>query len=170
MKIKYLLTAASVSLSLLVLPIYAVSGDIDKDKTNDTVKKIQTAGKRFDINKNGLKRGNCDNCEKDPIKALEEKKAEIQEKAKEGKITKEKADELCKKIDERIKEIQEFDKLSVEQKKERIIKKFNEVLEKKINEGEIAKEEAEFMRKEFNEKIKNWDGKGYPRFRIKRPR
>lgn len=168
MKIKFLLTAALASFSLLISPVYAVPEN-NKDRTNDIVKKIQTTGERFEIKRNGTTRGSYDKCVKDPIKMLEEKKAEIQEKLKEGKITKEKADELTIKIDERIKEIKEFDKLTTEQKKEKLIKKFDEVMDKKIKEGRITKEEAEILKKEFNEKIKNWDGKGYPRFRIKRP-
>gem|GEM_PF-2349124 len=104
---------------------------------------------------------------KDPLKKLEEKKENIGKDLKEGKITKEKADELTKKIDERIKQINEFNSLPLPEKKQRLSKNFNSSLEKKILEGKLTKEEGEKLQADFNKQLESWDGKDFPRFKLK---
>jgi len=106
----------------------------------------------------------CDNCDKDPIEKLEEKKQEIQKELKEGKISKEKADELTKKIDRRIERIKKFNSLSLPEKKEHLSKNFKLRLEQQIKDGRITNEEGEKLLADFNKQLESWDGKQPPKF------
>ncbi len=101
---------------------------------------------------------------KDPLKRLQEKREKIQSLLKEGKITKEKADSITSRIDSKIKKIEEFNKLSPEQKKEKLMNDFKERLEKKVKDGRLTRGKADSMLKEFTEKVQKWDGNGYPGF------
>jgi polyhydroxyalkanoate synthesis regulator phasin len=101
----------------------------------------------------------------DPIKALKERKEKVKSLVKEGKISKEKADAINAKIDEKIKRIEEFNKLPVEQKREKLISGFQAFVERKVKEGKLTKEEAEELVKEFTDRIQKWNGKGYPDLR-----
>jgi len=101
---------------------------------------------------------------KDPVKDLERRKKEVKSLLKEGKISKEKADEIIKKLDDRIKKIKEFNKLPLEKKKEKLINDFKARIDKEIEEGRITKEKADELLKEFTKRIEQWDGKGYPIF------
>jgi len=103
----------------------------------------------------------------DPLEALKKKKEKIQSMLKEGKISKEEADAINARIDKKIKEIEEFNKLSPEQKKDKLMKGFKESVEKGVKSGKLTREKADEMIKKFNEKLQNWDGKGYPDFLIK---
>lgn len=105
---------------------------------------------------------NQDEKKIDPIKVLERKKEKIKKLHKEGKITKEKAEEKLKKIDKKIEEVKEFQKLPLEQKRERVINNFKRELDMLVRDGKMKPEEAERLLKEVTEKIKNWDGSGYP--------
>lgn len=106
----------------------------------------------------------CSEFEKDPIKALESRKAEVQSLFNDGKITKEKADAITARIDGRIKEINEFNKLSVQEKRVKLINDFKTFIDNKVKEGKLTKEEADIKVKDFNDKVTKWDGKGYPKF------
>lgn len=126
---------------------------------NDAEKKEKKDFKGEECKKGrGLKK------QKDPIKALESKKEKIQKLLKEGKITKEKADAITAKIDAKIKEIQEFNKLPLKQKKEKLISNFKASIERKVKEGKLSQDKADELIKKFNEKVQKWDGSGYPRF------
>ena len=111
-----------------------------------------------------------DKCEKDPIKRLEERKNDIEKEYKEGKITKEKADELTKKIDERIVKIKEFNSLTLPQKKERLNQKFKAHIEQNVKKGNMTKEEGDKAIQEFNKYLENWDGNNFPKFKGKSER
>lgn len=111
-----------------------------------------------------------DKCDKDPLKRLEERKENIQKEYKEGKITKEKADELTEKIDKHIAKIKEFNSLSLPQKKEHLSAKFKSHVERNVQDGKITKEEGEKIIKDFNKELDNWDGKEFPRFMGKGPK
>lgn len=114
--------------------------------------------------KDHKKHDKCD-CDKDPIKRLEERKQDIQKEYNEGKITKDKADELTKKIDERIVKIKEFNSLPLQEKKERLNEKFKSHIEREIKDGKITKEEGEKAIQEFNKQLENWDGNDFPKFK-----
>ncbi len=96
---------------------------------------------------------------KDPIKSLENRKEKIQTMLKEGKITKEKADKITAKINTKIKEIQDFEKLTLPQKKEKLINDFKSKLEERVKEGKIDKSQAVAKLKEFSQEVEKWDGK-----------
>ncbi len=98
----------------------------------------------------------------DPIKILERKKEQIDQLVREGRMTQEMAEKIKAKIDARIREIEEFDRLSPEQKKEKLMQKYKEYLDRKVRSGHLSKEKADEMFEEFRKKIQEWDGKGYP--------
>jgi hypothetical protein len=102
--------------------------------------------------------------ERDPLKRMENKKESIQKEYKEGKLTKEKADELTKKIDKRIEKIKEFNSLSLPQKKEQLSLKVKSRIEQDVKNNKITKEEGEKIFKAFSEELENWDGKEFPGF------
>ncbi|MDP4180278.1 MAG: hypothetical protein Q8942_04205 [Bacillota bacterium] len=104
---------------------------------------------------------------KDPIKALENKKEKIQSLVKEGKISKEIADEKIAKIDSKIKEIKIFNNLPLEQKREKLINNRKTHIEKLVKEGKLDRSKADSILKDYTEKINKWDGNGYPRFHSK---
>ncbi len=104
----------------------------------------------------------------DPIKILKERKKKIESLRKEGKISDEKAKELTKKINERIKKVEEFKKLPLNKKKELLLQSFKVKLDSLLKAGEITQEQADEILKEFLEKLEKWDGSGYPGFHGKR--
>lgn len=105
-----------------------------------------------------------------PVKALEDRKAEIESAVKEGKLPREKADKMIDHINKIISSVKDFDKLSVTQKKEKLKKDFNTIIEKKIEKGYINKDKADALIKDFGDKIEKWDGKGYPQFNFIGPK
>lgn len=112
-----------------------------------------------------LKHKDCDNCDKDPLKRLQERKELIQKEYKEGKITKEKADELTERIDKHIQKVKEFNSMSLPQKKEHLKAKFKAHIEKEIKNGKITKEEGDKLLGEFDKELEKWDGTaGFPKF------
>lgn len=115
---------------------------------------------------NGRKRRKGCNCEfvKDPLSVLENKKSEVQRLLKEGKISKEKAEAIIRKIDKRIAEIHAFNKLTLEQKREKLKKDCKEFLDSQVEQGRLEPEKAERIYMEYSEKLEKWDGTGYPKF------
>ena len=104
----------------------------------------------------------CADFDKDPVKALECRKAKIQSMLKAGEITKEEAAEKTARIDARIAKINEFNKLTLPQKKAKLIEDFKASVNNKVKDGRITQEKADTLTREFNEMIGNWDGNGYP--------
>lgn len=104
---------------------------------------------------------------KDPLRALESRKVKIQSLLKEGKITKENADERIARIDSKIKEIQSFNKLTLPQKKDKLIYDCKASVEKLVKEGKLDRVKADTLLKNYSEKINKWDGNGYPHFHTK---
>lgn len=102
--------------------------------------------------------------ENDPIKVLESLKENIQEKLEAGKISEEKAEFLNARIEKRIKEVRDFNKLSLEEKKSKLISDLESRLNKKVLKERIPQEKADEILKTETEKIQNWDGKSYPEF------
>jgi len=100
--------------------------------------------------------------EKDPIKYLERMKQKVQTLLKEGKITKEEADKINAKIDEKIKKINEFNRLPLDKKKEKLLSNLKDHLEKKVKEGKLTKSQMNKIMKDYEKKVKEWDGNGFP--------
>lgn len=159
MKVAKILSAAVIASCLMVTSAFAAPANPDlsngPQQKNEDVKKDSKC-KDFKGGK-GIK-------EKDPIKALENRKAKVQSLLKEGKITKEKADKITARIDEKIKTINEFNKLTPDQKRAKLTEDFKTFMAKKVKEGKLTQEQADERIKAFNEKVKQWDGTGYPHF------
>lgn len=105
---------------------------------------------------------------KDPIAALKEARKKVEEMKKQGKISKEKADELIKQIDEKIRKIEEFNRLPLEQRKEMLIEHYKNKIAEKVNQGKLTQEHADELIRNFTEKVKEWDGKSFIEFHSKK--
>lgn len=104
----------------------------------------------------------CSEKEEDPIKKLQGKKEKIQKLFEEGKLTKEEAEAKIKLIDEKIKKIEEFNKLPLSKKKEKLIENFKNFTDDMVRKGKITQEKAEELVKEYESKVNRWDGNGKP--------
>lgn len=100
--------------------------------------------------------------EKDILQKLENRKVKIQEKVSEGKISTEKANKIKARIDQRINKVKEISKLSPDKKKAALIADFKELMNKKVQNNRLTKEEADTLIKKYTEKVNSWDGNGYP--------
>lgn len=162
MKISRILAAMVLSLGVFSLSVFAAP-NITNSPDNGT--QLQKDGKERKIDTEKKFKDKCGDFKKckDPIKFLEMKKQKIRKMQEENKITKEKADEIISRIDARIKEIEEFNKLPLDQKKERMLEKFKKSMDEKVQKGKITREEADKRIQKFKEKIEKWDGNGYPR-------
>lgn len=139
-------------------------GDLKKDNNKDSKQekdeKFKNDGKLKDD------KGSCEKC-KDPLQILQHRKELVQKALEEGKITKQEADAITARIDEKIKEIEEFNKLDLPQKKEKLMSKFKAFVEQGVKEGKITEEKKEELIRQFTEKLEKWDGNGYPLIRWK---
>lgn len=167
MKFSTLLAAVLAATYLMSAAVFAVpdaSSSLDSRSIKRERDNAEMKPKHLDKDK--LKEKH-EEFHRDPIKVLESRKEKIQTMLKEGKITKEKADAITARINAKISEIQEFNKLTVKQKKEKLMSDFKAHAEKKIEKGKITREKADAMLREFAEKIEKWDGNGYPSFRMR---
>jgi ribosomal protein S20 len=154
MKFKGLATAALVTSLTAAVFAAPVAGDVYTQRQQSPMRNA----KMVFMHENGGCRD-----QQDPIKFLEDKKAKIQQELQEGKITKEQADEKISKIDSKIKAIEEFKKLSVPEKKEKMISHFKARLDRKVESGKLDQNKADELLAEFTEKINQWDGTGFPK-------
>lgn len=100
----------------------------------------------------------------DPEKMLESKKERVQSMLKDGKIDQEKANEIIDGIDLKLKEIQEFNSLTLEQKKAKLLGDLKTSLDQRVADGKLTQEKADECLKNYAEKLETWDGSGYPGF------
>lgn len=168
MKFPRILSAAVITTCLTATAAFAApdvsspSNVAVSQQKSDTVKK-----ERKDFKGEGFKHKHDGIKQQDPIKALQRKKEKIQTLLKDGKITKEKADAIIARIDSKIKEIEEFNKLTPQQKKDKLISGFKASVGKRVEEGKLTQEKADELVKKFTEKVQKWDGNGYPQFHKK---
>lgn len=73
---------------------------------------------------------------------LEGLKEKTEKRLKAGEITEEEAGRIKTRIEERIKEIKEFEKLPLEEKKKLLISSLESRLEKKVEENKLSQEKA----------------------------
>ncbi|HEX9061058.1 MAG TPA: hypothetical protein VF941_12835, partial [Clostridia bacterium] len=97
--------------------------------------------------------------EMDPVKGLENAKARIQELVKAGKLTQDKADKEIAQIDAKIKEIKDFNALTLDQKKAKLISDYKASIQKMVTAGKLTQDKADQMIKNYTDKINKWDGK-----------
>ncbi|MDP4179659.1 MAG: hypothetical protein Q8942_01050 [Bacillota bacterium] len=100
----------------------------------------------------------------DPLKMLQSRKDDIQTKLKDGKITQADATAEIAKIDAKIKEIEAFNALTLDEKKAKLTSDYKTNLQKQVTDGKLTQDKADTMLKEYSDKIANWDGTGYPEF------
>ncbi|HEX2924667.1 MAG TPA: DUF2680 domain-containing protein [Ruminiclostridium sp.] len=157
MKKIHILITIAFAISILSSNVFAVESNIGSKTPDGSVD--QHTGIFKDKDK-------CDKCHKDPINYLEKKKQSIEKDRQEGRINKEKADEMTKEIDERIQKIKEFNSLPLPEKKQKILSRYQSHIEKKISDGMITREEGQKRLAEFKKEIDNWDGNGLPDFKM----
>jgi len=121
MKLKKVI--AIVSAAAFIFTGGAFAAQIDPSPSNMTVDQV--------------KKKQANELQIDPIKALQDLKANLQTRYTEGKISKEKLDNMNQKIDAAIKEIQEFNKLPVKEKKAKLVKGFTEQTDKRVQIGKL---------------------------------
>ncbi len=155
MKIRQLAASTAIILGLTTSTVFATPGEATPKNEEHQIRQ---------------KHGHRDHAkfEKDPIKALECKKERVLKLYQDGKLTKEKADEIVAKIDNKILEIKDFQKLPLDQKKEKLLKDCETRLNEMVKNGKMDQKTAEDKFKDYVEKINSWDGTGYPRFHGKR--
>lgn len=155
-----IIAAAALSVTLSMTPVFAgsytamVENNVASVQAVRDIKTVKPDAKDF--------RHNREEFNKDPVKFLEEKKIKIQTLLKEGKITKEKADEITARLDSKIKEIQSFNKLTLQQKREKLINDCRTLIDKQVKEGKLDSAKASGIISDYTEKINKWDGTGYP--------
>lgn len=96
----------------------------------------------------------------DPAEMLEKQKAALEQRVKDGKLTQEEADKRLAQIEARHKEIQEFNGMTVEQKKEKLLTDFTAATSERVTAGKLTQEEADKAVAEFKTKLEAWDGTG----------
>jgi len=154
LKLKRIMTLTTLTLCLATTAVFAQVNVDTKGTENTPPKKFESLEDK-------------DLREQDPIKHLERMKEKVQSLLKEGKITKEEADKINAKIDEKIKMINEFNKLPLDKKKEKLLSDLKARLDEKVKEGKLSKGQANKIMKEYEKKIKEWDGNGFPRIHNK---
>ena len=189
MGMKKIIAAVAIFGLLTALPAYAVSYQVNEDVVHREWKgrDEEKPEKKEPEEKPGMEKGApekrdpekeapkkkkwkeyrkkvYDEFVKDPITVLENRKNEINRLLKEGKISKKKADAIIKRIDTGITEIKKFNKLTLEEKRARLIKDCKDYLDDLVERGEMDREKANQIYEDYAEKINKWDGKGYPRF------
>ncbi|MCX7920874.1 MAG: hypothetical protein N3B21_02440 [Clostridia bacterium] len=157
-----LITCFTATAAFAAPDVSGTSNTVTVQQQSDTVNK-----EKRDFKGKGFKNGHDWMSQKDPVKALESKKQKIQEKLKEGKITKEQADAINARIDSKLKEIKEFNSLTLQQKRDKLKADFKAKLDKGVKEGKLTQEKADEVIKKFTEKVDKWDGTGYPMFHKK---
>ena len=164
MKISKIFLTVAIVANLFSTAAFALPTHLESTNPVKTEEQDKSKDKDIHIDKKKCKKGKCKDEFTDPIKLLKEKKEALLKLEKEGKISKEEADKKIKKIDSRIKEIEEFNRLPVEEKRAKLIEKFKKIMDKKVKEGKISREKADELISEYTKKIQEWDGKGMPKF------
>ncbi len=101
---------------------------------------------------------------KDPLTMLQQLRDRIQQRLDDGKISKDKADKETARIDKKVKELQDFNALTLDQKKDKLIKDFTAAANKKVEAGKLTQQKADESIAKYTDKINKWDGNGYPFF------
>lgn len=163
MKFPKIFIVAVVMTGLAATSVFAAPAVTDSPKQNsteqksDTLKNERSKTKRFRLKQKGFNKEH-----KDPLEMLQSRRQKVQELLNEGKISKEKADQINAEIDVKIKEVQEFNSLTLDQKKEKLQVRLKEKMDEKVKEGKLTREKADEFIEKFNKKIEEWDGTGYP--------
>lgn len=102
---------------------------------------------------------------KNPVQALQDFKSKIEQKYKDGKITEDEKNNILQKIDQKINELEAFNKLTPREKKDKLINDFTAAINQKVKDGKITQDKANQTIANYKAKIEKWDGNGYPPIR-----
>ncbi|QSZ26974.1 hypothetical protein ACETAC_08885 [Aceticella autotrophica] len=99
----------------------------------------------------------------DPIQRLEDLKSKITEKFKAGKISQDEENKMLTKINDAEQKIKDFNNMTLDQKKQTLIKDFTARINQRVKDGKLTQDKANSMIQNFTDKVNKWDGKGYPK-------
>lgn len=151
MKVSGILAASAVTICLTASVAFAASGPSDLYRPGNAVYVLGTAHRDANMEQ-----------EKDPIQRLQARKEKIKVLLAQGKISKEVAEAKITLIDAKIKEIEEFNKLPLPEKKDKLINHFKTFMNDKVKEGKISREKADELITKYTERVRQWDGSGSP--------
>ncbi|MDE4542226.1 hypothetical protein [Thermoanaerobacterium sp. R66] len=100
----------------------------------------------------------------DPIQTLENLKTKIEEKYNQGKISQDEENKILTKINTAEQKIEDFNNMTLDQKKQTLIDDFTNIVNNQVKNGKITQEKANTLIKNFTDKVNKWDGNGYPQF------
>ncbi|AEF16917.1 hypothetical protein Thexy_0876 [Thermoanaerobacterium xylanolyticum LX-11] len=100
----------------------------------------------------------------DPIQTLENLKTKIEEKYSQGKISQDEENKILAKINTDEQKIEDFNNMTLDQKKQTLIDDFTNIVNNKVKNGKITQDKANTLIKNFTDKVNKWDGNGYPQF------
>ncbi|ADL69453.1 hypothetical protein Tthe_1969 [Thermoanaerobacterium thermosaccharolyticum DSM 571] len=98
----------------------------------------------------------------DPIQLLENLKAKIEEKYSQGKISQNQENNIITKINSAEQKIENFNNMTLDQKKQTLIDYFTTIVNNEVKNGKITQDKANTLIKNFTDKVNKWDGTGYP--------
>ncbi|WP_434639649.1 hypothetical protein PQ743_10000 [Thermoanaerobacterium thermosaccharolyticum] len=98
----------------------------------------------------------------DPIQLLENLKAKIEEKYSQGKISQNQENNIITKINSAEQKIENFNNMTLDQKKQTLIDYFTTIVNNQVKNGKITQDKANTLIKNFTDKVNKWDGTGYP--------
>lgn len=96
----------------------------------------------------------------DPAQMLEKQKANLQQRVADGKMTQEEADKAIAQMEQKVKEMQDFNALTPEQKKEKLLNEFTTSTNERVTAGKLTQEKADQAIADFKAKLDKWDGTG----------
>ncbi|MCX7710554.1 MAG: hypothetical protein N2484_12000 [Clostridia bacterium] len=100
----------------------------------------------------------------DPVAELKSLKNTVKEEYKQGKISKDELHLGLEKIDRKLKAVKEFNDLSIDQKKEKLVTDFIKAVNKKVQVGELSTNDVGTLLESYTDTVKQWDGQGFPTF------
>ncbi|MGJ7044890.1 hypothetical protein [Thermoanaerobacterium thermosulfurigenes] len=100
----------------------------------------------------------------DPIQTLENLKTKIEEKYSQGKISQDEENKILAKINTAEQKIEDFNNMTLDQKKQTLIDDFTNIVNNQVKNGKITQDKANTLIKNFTDKVNKWDGNGYPQF------
>lgn len=71
------------------------------------------------------------------------------------------------KINTAEQKIEDFNNMTLDQKKQTLINDFTNIVNNQVKNGKITQEKANTLIKNFTDKVNKWDGNGYPQFVVR---
>ena len=96
----------------------------------------------------------------DPLERLKAEKTSIQTQLSIGKITQEEADKKIAEIDKSIEEQEEFNSLTLAEKKTKLVSDYTTRINQMVKDSKMIQTEADKALVEYKAQVEKWDGSG----------